>query len=166
MECCWLCLIRDNGALEVSLQARGETRGFCALVTRQITSPTSSAPKRSRRDRVLLPRPAIHIACHRRIITPTMTSGNTNTPTIIAARKIRSRYRNDLRQEGDGYSHAHGSISSLCAFASRALAVCRTTNPDVLLFRICRILRCLCRPSERKVAAGRCRKQAPRIVLP
>ena len=45
VECCWLCLMRDNGALEVSLQARGETRGFCALVTRQITSPTSSATK-------------------------------------------------------------------------------------------------------------------------
>jgi hypothetical protein len=52
------------------------------------------------------------------------------------------------------------------AFASSALAICCTTNPDLLDFRTYRIPRDLYRPSERKVAAGRCRKQAPRVVLP
>jgi hypothetical protein len=52
------------------------------------------------------------------------------------------------------------------AFASSALAICCTTNPDLLDFRTYRIPRDLYRPNERKVAAGRCCKQAPRVVLP
>jgi hypothetical protein len=85
-----------------------------------------------------------------------------NTPPIISPH---DRFDCEFGQIC-GYSPPHGSISGSCAFASSAHAIRRPTNSDVPVCRICRVPRRLCRPRERKVAAGCRRKQAPRIGFP